>query len=44
MVLTLTANGVGMPSLQNAIVVPVGFTEGTATEPEDFTLATASLS
>jgi len=43
-VLALTADGVGTPSLQNALVVPVGFTEGSATEPEDFTLATTSLS
>ncbi len=42
-VLALTADGVGTPSLQGALVVPVGFTEGTATEPEDFTLATPSL-
>ncbi len=41
--LTLTANGVGTASLQNAIVVPVGFSEGTATEPEDFTLSTVSV-
>jgi uncharacterized repeat protein (TIGR01451 family) len=43
-VLTLTADGTGTPSLQSALVVPVGFTEGAATEPEDFTLATASVS
>jgi uncharacterized repeat protein (TIGR01451 family) len=43
-VLGLTADGVGTPSLQNALLVPVGFTEGTALEPEDFTLATASVS
>ena len=42
-VLALTADGVGTPSLQGALVVPVGFTEGSATEPEDFTLATASV-
>jgi uncharacterized repeat protein (TIGR01451 family) len=42
--LTLTANGVGTASLQNAIVVPVSFTEGTALEPDDFTLATVSVS
>jgi uncharacterized repeat protein (TIGR01451 family) len=43
-VLTLTADGAGTPSLQAALVVPIGFTEGTALEPEDFTLATASVS
>ncbi len=42
-VLTLTADGVGTASLQDALLVPVSFTEGTATEPEDFTLATASV-
>jgi uncharacterized repeat protein (TIGR01451 family) len=43
-VLTLTADGAGTPSLQSALVVPIGFAEGTALEPEDFTLATASVS
>jgi uncharacterized repeat protein (TIGR01451 family) len=43
-VLTLTADGAGAPSLQSALVVPIGFAEGTALEPEDFTLATASVS
>jgi uncharacterized repeat protein (TIGR01451 family) len=42
-VLTITASGVGPSSLQNALSVPLTFTEGSALEPEDFTLTTAQV-
>lgn len=41
--LTVTGTGTGPASIQSALVVPVLYTEGTATEPEDFTTGAASI-
>lgn len=41
--LTVTGTGTGTASIQDAVAVPVLYTEGTATEPEDFTTGAASI-
>jgi hypothetical protein len=42
-VLTVSAVGTGTVGLQNGYALPVGFVEGTASEPEDFQLSTSTL-
>lgn len=41
--LTVTGTGTGTASIQDAVAVPVVYTEGTATEPEDFTTGAATI-
>ncbi len=42
--MTVTGTGTGTAGIQNAFVIPILYTEVTATEPEDFTVGAGSVS